>query len=171
MLVNLSKILSIPSYKEEWNLPLELTAVDFMGNQYPISNQPDVKILAENIGKNQLHFQIKTKIHLTMTCDRCLDEVPWECEVEIEKDYDKSDYDDEWNQEGFIQKNELDLERLIVSELLPKIPMKVLCKDDCKGICPVCGANQNKVKCGCDQSVPDPRMSAIQDIFNNFKEV
>ena len=49
--------------------------------------------------------------------------------------------------------------------------MKVLCKDNCKGICSRCGANLNKGDCGCDTWVPDPRMAAIQDIFKQFKEV
>ncbi len=43
-------------------------------------------------------------------------------------------------------------------------------KDDCKGICPVCGQNLNEKECGCDTFVPDPRMAVIQDIFKN-KEV
>ena len=45
------------------------------------------------------------------------------------------------------------------------------CKEDCKGLCPVCGTNLNEKECGCDRTVADPRMAAIQDIFKNFKEV
>ena len=41
----------------------------------------------------------------------------------------------------------------------------------CKGICRKCGKNLNEGACGCDDSVPDPRMSVIQDIFKQFKEV
>ena len=40
-----------------------------------------------------------------------------------------------------------------------------------KGLCPVCGTNLNEKECGCDRTVADPRMAAIQDIFKNFKEV
>ena len=40
-----------------------------------------------------------------------------------------------------------------------------------EGICPVCGQNLNLGECGCDRESLDPRMSAIRDIFKNFKEV
>jgi uncharacterized protein len=171
MLINLSKVLSIPSHKEDFSIPLEMDAVHFMRGTYPILDKQEVHLHVENTGRNQLHVEADTKITLALTCDRCLDEVPWTCEIQLEKEYDKSDRDDEWNQESFIEENNLDVGRLISAELLPKIPMKVLCKDDCKGICPVCGTNRNKRDCGCDQSVPDPRMAVIQDIFKNFKEV
>ena len=66
---------------------------------------------------------------------------------------------------------ELDTEILIYNELLMSLPMKVLCKETCKGLCPVCGKNRNDGECGCDTFVPDPRMAAIKDIFNANKEV
>lgn len=171
MLFNLSKILSTPSAKEDTSISLEFTTVPFMKNEYPVLSKEDVKLHVENIGKNKVRLQGSTSICLGLVCDRCLDQVPWECKVEFEKEYDKSDENDEWNQESFIEGNNLDLDRLIYEELIPTIPMKVLCSEECKGICPVCGANRNKQDCDCDQSVPDPRMAAIQDIFNNFKEV
>lgn len=171
MLINLSKILSVPSHKEDFSVPFESDFISFMGSSYLVKDNPVVRLTVENIGKNQLHFVVQADITLVLTCDRCLEEVLWTCPIRFDKEFDKSDRDDEWNQESFIEGNNLDVERLICTELLPKIPMKILCKDDCKGICPVCGTNRNKKDCGCDQSVPDLRMAAIQDIFNNFKEV
>ena len=66
---------------------------------------------------------------------------------------------------------ELDVDTLINNEILINMPVKVLCKEECKGICPVCGGNLNEKECGCDTFVPDPRMAAIKDIFNANKEV
>ena len=65
----------------------------------------------------------------------------------------------------------MDTDRLVYDEILIGFPMKVLCREDCRGICAVCGANLNEGECGCDRTVPDPRMAVIRDIFNNFKEV
>ena len=48
--------------------------------------------------------------------------------------------------------------------------MKVLCRENCKGICNRCGANLNLGSCKCDDAELDPRMSKILDIFNQFKE-
>ena len=49
--------------------------------------------------------------------------------------------------------------------------MKVLCSEDCKGICNVCGQNLNEGTCDCEDTGLDPRMSVIRDVFKNFKEV
>ena len=65
----------------------------------------------------------------------------------------------------------LDIDGLINNEILLNWPMKVLCNESCKGICKVCGKNLNEGDCGCDDLFPDPRMAAIKDIFNAYKEV
>ena len=65
----------------------------------------------------------------------------------------------------------LNVDELIKNELLLNWPLKVLCREDCRGICKTCGRNLNDGGCGCDDFVPDPRMAAIKDLFNANKEV
>ena len=65
----------------------------------------------------------------------------------------------------------LDVDRLVYLEVLICWPLKVLCKEDCKGICSRCGKNLNEGPCGCKEEPKDPRMAAISDIFSKFKEV
>ena len=72
---------------------------------------------------------------------------------------------------GCIAEKHLDVDQLVHNEILTDWPIQVLCREDCKGICPSCGANRNQTSCGCDTAVPDPRMAAISDIFSKFKEV
>ena len=74
-------------------------------------------------------------------------------------------------EQSFMDGWQLDVEAFVYDEILVNWPAKILCKEDCKGICPVCGQNRNLKECGCDTFVPDPRMAAIQDIFNANKEV
>lgn len=58
-------------------------------------------------------------------------------------------------------------------ELLPYIeravfltmPMKILCKEDCLGLCPQCGVNRNKNKCSCDNTPIDPRLAVLGDLL------
>ena len=66
---------------------------------------------------------------------------------------------------------ELDLVDIIEQTLDFKIPASVLCKEDCKGLCPVCGQNLNTKSCDCEDTGLDPRMSVVRDLFKNFKEV
>ena len=63
------------------------------------------------------------------------------------------------------------MDKLVCSEILVSWPSKVLCKEDCKGLCNTCGTNLNLKTCDCEPTDLDPRMAQIQEIFNKFKEV
>ncbi len=126
-----------------------------------------------NAGQGKVRISGKGDFTVTMPCDRCLTDVDVKVSPDFEYEVDEPDErstlsDEEFFMDGYV----LDSESLIRNELIMGLPMKVLCKDDCKGLCPVCFINLNERSCGCDTFVPDPRMAAIQDIFNaNNKEV
>ena len=84
------------------------------------------------------------------------------CFSVLEKELDEKNYIDGYN---------LDVDKLIYNEILIGWPMKILCREDCKGICNMCGQNLNKGTCDCEDTSLDPRMSVIRDVFKNFKEV
>ena len=59
---------------------------------------------------------------------------------------------------------ELDLAPVVREQVLLALPMDALCRDDCKGLCQVCGGNLNEKECGCDRHVPDPRWAGLKKI-------
>lgn len=63
----------------------------------------------------------------------------------------------------FYAKDELNLTALIEAETTLALPMKPLCRDDCRGLCPVCGGNRNTVACACSERAPDPRLAVLRD--------
>ena len=156
MKIQLSKIISVPKYEETVEASIDLNEIKLKGVSYPIREKNDFSIVFRNIGKDKISFAFETEVTLGIPCSRCLEEVSYPVSVQVTKELDFSD---------------LDLDILIFDEVVPKLPSRVLCKEDCKGLCPVCGTNLNEKECGCDRTVADPRMAAIQDIFKNFKEV
>ncbi len=64
----------------------------------------------------------------------------------------------------FYQNDELDLTALVETEATLALPMKPLCRDDCRGLCPVCGGNRNVAPCACPVRPPDPRLAALRDL-------
>ena len=77
----------------------------------------------------------------------------------------------ELDEQFYIEGYNLDVDQLVGNELTLNLPMKVLCREDCKGICSRCGTNLNRGTCDCAGMSLDPRMSVIQDIFKQLKEV
>ena len=64
----------------------------------------------------------------------------------------------------FYHRDELDLDALIETETTLALPMKPLCRDDCLGLCPVCGGNRNAVACACRAPAADPRLAVLKDL-------
>jgi uncharacterized protein len=60
----------------------------------------------------------------------------------------------------------IDLDELVAEELLLAVPAHVLCKDNCKGICPVCGEDRNQLDCGCETAEIDPRWAGLKKLVN-----
>ena len=114
------------------------------------------------------------KFTFVLACDRCLDDVVYSFDLSFQSkivapDYAGTDMDD--YETDYMEGYHLNVDKLINNEILLNWPAKILCREDCKGICKVCGKNLNDGACGCDDFVPDPRMAAIKDIMNANKEV
>jgi uncharacterized protein len=62
----------------------------------------------------------------------------------------------------FYANDELDLDRLIENETTLALPMKPLCRADCRGLCPVCGINRNVAACQCQERQPHPRLAVLK---------
>ena len=124
--------------------------------------------------EDKLHVTGETTIRLIIPCDRCLEDVENTFHITIDRSVNpntESDGIEDVDELSFIDGYMLDVDKLIMDEIVVALPTKVLCKEDCKGLCSKCGADLNYGECGCDRTVLDPRMAAIQDIFNKFKEV
>ena len=65
-----------------------------------------------------------------------------------------------------IDNYQLPLDELVEEDLILDQPSKRLCKEDCRGLCPQCGKNQNEGSCGCEQKTVDPRLAALQQLLD-----
>lgn len=65
---------------------------------------------------------------------------------------------------GYYQGEGLLLEDALREQVLLELPLKAMCREDCKGLCPHCGINLNSEKCSCSEPQEDPRWSGLKDI-------
>jgi len=70
---------------------------------------------------------------------------------------------------GYYQKDSLLLEDVLREQVLLSLPVRTLCKDDCKGLCPRCGQNRNNHDCSCDEGQTDPRWEALSGLRSRIK--
>jgi uncharacterized protein len=65
---------------------------------------------------------------------------------------------------GYYQDDVIDLDTLIFEQVMLQIPIKVLCTDACKGLCPYCGMNLNTANCGCHAEFIDERLAVLKKL-------
>lgn len=173
MLINLTEYFDTAGKKAEIEVPYEPDTFNTEWASYPILKKDTCKFSIVSIGDAKLQISGNGEFILQSACDRCLTEVDVNVPISFEYTVVKPDgyHEIDEDEQFFMNGYELDTKALINNELIMSLPMKVLCKDTCKGLCPVCGKNRNEGDCGCDTFVPDPRLAAISDIFNANKEV
>lgn len=173
MRIELTDIITCEGKEMSKQAEVELTSFDSKLGRFPIVKKAPFVLKFTNESNKRLLIQGETEVTIAIPCDRCLETVERIFPIIVDKELDLTGNDEEKSMEGssYIIGTSLDVDQLIFGEILVSWPMKVLCREDCKGICRRCGANLNQTECQCPKTEPDPRMAAIQDIFNKFKEV
>lgn len=147
--------------------------------------QPDLVELGEvslegRIVRTSAGFLLRAALSYdqTLRCMRCLGPVPARVEVSIDLLVmlhhgapEEVDYELEEDDLGvlFLDEPQLDTQPLVIEQVQLNVPMKPLCRPDCKGLCPECGADLNNGPCGCGQPT-DPRWSALAGLKRRLED-
>ena len=175
MLISLSEIMTTREKVGRFQVPIEMDHFNYLGDSYDFARKDPVNLTITNLGNKRVLIEGNTSISLILFCSRCLKPIEYPMDIRIDKEIDFNLTEEERAQNmddtSYIIGYNLDVDILMYEEILLGFPMKLLCQEDCKGICKTCGMNLNEGTCDCDNTEYDPRMSVIRDIFNNFKEV
>jgi len=106
-------------------------------------------------------------------CDRCLKTVnlPIETEFDVKyvpvEDYTSSEAAELQEEDlsvSFFDGETIDIDELVREQVLLALPARALCGEECKGLCPVCGADRNTNSCNCENHEIDPRWEALKQL-------
>jgi uncharacterized protein len=131
--------------------------------------------LAFDIFKDKQQFRLtgRVKTMLELPCSRCLEPYTLPVDQTFDLRYQphaqnagegEREIEEDDLTTAFYENDEIDLGQLIREQFYLALPMKPLCGDDCKGLCPVCGANLNRDACGCRLDWEDPRLAALKEL-------
>ncbi|MBN2285360.1 MAG: DUF177 domain-containing protein [Tissierellales bacterium] len=122
---------------------------------------------------DRIYADLKFSYYYIEFCARCLEKFENEVQTEasvtivpvgqVNRDEDEDGF---WVE---LVDNQVDFSEVVIQSIYLSHPMKALCKEDCKGICPVCGINKNKESCNCVIEKIDPRLSNLANLLD--KEV
>ena len=173
MRLDLSRIRT-PHERYEKVYPAEAFAAPFRDDRDTFQVVAPVS-LAFDIEKAQQQFRLVGSVRtvLQLPCSRCLEPFTLPVEAAFDLRYQphtasrgegEREIEEDDLTTAFYENDEIDLGQLMREQFYLALPMKPLCSDDCKGLCPVCGANLNRTTCGCDRSWEDPRLAALKEL-------
>lgn len=174
MQINLDKLIRREIDKIDLNFSQKIDTINYCDNSYKLTSPINVNGKVSNTNKG-LYLDIDVDFTILDNCARCLDEVEVPIEYSIEGFLVKEGFDeDEFEEDdAFIYDGqELNLVDIIEQTLDFNIPARILCNEECQGLCHECGANLNKQECSCsedanDEEIIDPRFAKLKDIFKN----
>ncbi|MFA5576983.1 MAG: DUF177 domain-containing protein [Tissierellaceae bacterium] len=103
-------------------------------------------------------------------CDRCLKPILNEVKTRftarlLEKKYREKEDSDGTVEVIYFENDVINIEEHLVNQVILSLPMKSLCKSDCRGLCPKCGVDLNTASCDCNLDDVDPRLEKLQNFF------
>jgi len=136
----------------------------------------EAKGSAELLAHTQGEIRIRGHLNVAMRsdCDRCLEPAQFPIDANLDLFYRPQVLVDELDEEVEIDEGEseiafyagggIELKDVLREYVLLSMPMQRICRDDCHGICPICGQNRNVVNCGCEAKPADDRWAALKKL-------
>jgi len=107
---------------------------------------------------------------LNFICERCLDSLEYASSGKVYKALSTQE-DEEEEDVVIYSDHQLNLVEVVEDDILMNLPIQIVCKQTCKGICRTCGKNFNEGPCTCNTETIDSRLESLKNFFNNDEEV
>ena len=164
MLLGLSKIIECPGATIPFSTSVDLSDLRY-GNSFPVTEPVTAEGQVRNTaGVLVMTGSIQTTIH--GTCDRCASDFDREIEFPIDvvlvTELANEENEDEWVFP--LEGDSADLDDIVRTVFVLNLDSKLLCKEDCQGLCCRCGKNLNDGPCSCQKEL-DPRFAALKQLL------
>ncbi len=166
MLLDLSSILHTPGGTVPFSLSMDFSEMEF-GGSYPVSEPVSITGQVRNeAGVLLLTAELATTLHCV--CDRCatafVRDFSQKVSAVLVEALCHEENEDDWT--FLLQNGSADLDEIMTAAFVLNMDSKMLCKPDCKGLCPTCGKDLNDGPCSCEKE-PDPRLAVLKQLLKD----
>jgi uncharacterized protein len=179
------KISELEKEPIEFDLQLKPGAINF-GDEAeqdgPLATSGGAEVIHEHRGPKEIVADVRLRGRYTgnfkVPCARCVEPVT----IPLAADFDlifrplgvdsgahERSISAQETEIGYYQGDSLLLEDVLREQVLLSLPVRTLCKPDCKGLCPRCGKNRNLEACSCEEGPADPRWEALSGLRSRIK--
>lgn len=153
----------------------EISFIEQITQASPLHAEGKAEVLHASIG--EIRVSGKLTVQMEAPCDRCLEPAS----IPVARDFDlvyvpaeeaqasgEKEVDEAGVEVGYYEGNGLELNDVLREVVLLALPMQIICRDDCAGICPGCGGNRNQQACDCHPDAADDRWSELKKFRVEF---
>ncbi|WP_325199248.1 YceD family protein [Oscillibacter sp.] len=163
MVIDVRPILHTPGKRLEFQFEMDLSGLEFDGRR-PVSRPVAVEGEVRNTA-DLLELELTARTTLDAVCDRCGKEFPLEKEISYGCMLAEELQNEESDEIVLLEDGKADAGDLARTVFILGMDSKILCSEDCKGLCPRCGADLNLGPCSCKRE-PDPRLAALASLLD-----
>ena len=163
MVIDVRPILHTPGKRLDFRFELDLSGLEFDGRR-PVSRPVAVEGEVRNTA-DLLELDLTAEAALDAVCDRCGKEFPLDKEVTYRCMLAEELQNEESDEIVLLEDGKVDAGELARAAFILGMDSKTLCSEDCKGLCPRCGADLNLGPCSCKKE-PDPRLAALASLLD-----
>ena len=165
MMINIAELGAALGKAQAFSFVSSAPELDVIQEEYSFQGPVTAEGTVTNVGRS---FRIEGVItcEKEFVCDRCLGHFTEKQEHRFSEDFRREGDDEEQDSVNYFSGDAIDIAELVRDTILAAQPLNNICRPDCRGLCPKCGANLNEKDCGCDRFVADPRLAALQQLLN-----
>lgn len=164
MLLDLKDVFEGDGASKSISYELDLRNIELDG-VYPFSSVTQVSATASN-KTGIVSLDIRAEFMYSRPCDRCMKPLCESMTYSFEHRLVTSLFGDD--DDDYIETPDyrLELDELVTSDIILELPLKYLCREDCRGLCPKCGKDLNTGECSCDTREIDPRLEVLKKLID-----
>lgn len=172
MKLSIAQIVKIPGGVQPFELRARWEELPQRDSSVSFEGEILVQGEARNMSEGVIDVQGSIQGVYCAQCSRCLKDVPVELTIDFEERFARTE-----DQDGEISLYEgetLDLDDVIQDNILLSLPSWVLCSENCRGLCPTCGADRNITHCSCREEETGEEnhpLSKLKALLNDDEEV
>jgi uncharacterized protein len=150
--------------------------LDFDASEIRVPSKIIVELRAERLAA-EVRIRGRFIVEVEVPCSRCLEPVLFPIAAEFDQFYESNAehplqgeiaLQEKDTEIGFFSGDFIDVNDIVREQILLALPMKPICREDCKGLCPYCGKNRNLDSCNCESVFVDPRLVQLMKIKNRM---
>lgn len=161
MLLNISDLLK----KKVELLPFEMEYDNeyIFRDDFSLKLKSPIKIFGSATYDNEIvNLKGNIKTTATLQCSRCLENFNCKIDVAFDENFAKFPKDEDFYP---FSRDTIALNEMVVDNLILNMPLKLLCSESCKGLCPVCGIDLNRHQCDCNKDNIDSKFAVLKDLL------